>query len=225
MEKFADEAKAYYGASEHYYTQIDLKEDKKFSKEDLKKLVGKLFNKSKEDSPKQLTLFHGLTEDEFKKVANLFYYRKYSAGEYLFQEGYPGSALFYIKSGQVVIQKTILDILNGDKHDIVIATLNEGNMFGEMSLMDDSPRSTDAVCSHDSEVLMLFRSEMRGLFNKIPTIGYKIMSNLSWILSGRLKNTNNELVKVKNENKDLRSEVFTFKQMMDGESSDESKKK
>ena len=225
MEQFTDEAKAYYGASEHYYAQIGLHEEKKFSKDDLKKLVGKLFNKSKEDSPKQLTLFHGLTEDEFKKVANLFYYRKYSAGEYLFQEGYPGSALFYIKSGQVVIQKTLLDIPNGDKHDIVIATLNEGNMFGEMSLMDDSPRSTDAVCSHDAEVLMLFRSEMQGLFNKIPTIGYKIMSNLSWILSGRLKSTNNELVKTKNENKELRSEVFSFKQMMDGESSDDSKKK
>lgn len=225
MNHLTDEAKAYYGASEHYYAQIDLKENKRFSKEDLKKLVGKLFNKTKEDSPKQLTLFHGLTEDEFKKVANLFYYRKYTAGEYLFREGNPGSALFYIKSGQVLIQKTVQDIPNSEKHDIIIATLNEGNMFGEMSLMDDSPRSTDALCSQDSEVLMLFRSEIQSLFDKIPLIGYKIMSNLSWILSGRLKGTNNDLVKLKNENKELRSEIFSFRQMMDGELSDDSRKK
>ena len=224
IDQFSDEAKAYYGASEHYYAQIGLQQDKKFTKEDLKKLVGKLFNKTKEDSPKQLTLFHGLTEDEFKKVANLFYYRRYTAGEYLFHEGNPGSALFYIKSGQVMIQKTIQDTPNGEKHDIIIATLSEGNMFGEMSLMDDSPRSTDAVCSQDSEVLMLFRSEMQGLFKKVPVIGYKIMSNLAWILSGRLKGTNNDLVRTKNENKELRSEVFAFKQMME-ESADEGKKK
>lgn len=68
----------------------------------------------------------------------------FSAGEVIFRQGYPGDHAYIIKRGEVEI---VLENVDGSEE--IVATLGEGEMFGEMAVMDDAPRSATARAKTD----------------------------------------------------------------------------
>jgi CRP/FNR family transcriptional regulator, cyclic AMP receptor protein len=133
-------------------------------------------------------LFQRLTDRELKKVSRIIYERRYQAGEYLFEKEQPGTAMFIIKSGLVKV------VIHGpDDDETVLATINPEDFLGELALLDDTPRSASAKAVEKTEALAFFREDLNDLLQTFPSIGSKILKELSIIIGQRLKAANEQL--------------------------------
>lgn len=100
--------------------------------------------------------------------------RIYEAGEVIFREGEPGNTMFILLKGQVDILKRTDKGANRQ-----LATLAQGDIFGEMSLMDSLPRSASAIAKVNTEVLAIQEDGFVRLLEKNPQFGLKLMKGLS----------------------------------------------
>lgn len=72
--------------------------------------------------------------------------RAYQAGDQVFQEGDMGIEAYIVQSGEIEIRKS----MGPGQDEVLLGTLNEGAIFGEMALVDDECRMASAVCSRDA---------------------------------------------------------------------------
>src|SRR5438046_3212178 len=88
----------------------------------------------------RVSLFHGISRREFGHLFQALVIRSYAPGEILFHEGDIGRALFILESGRVEISRA-----TAERGSSQLAILNPGDYFGEMSLLDERPRSATAA--------------------------------------------------------------------------------
>jgi CRP-like cAMP-binding protein len=74
-----------------------------------------------------------------------------------------------------------------------LATLRNGEFFGELALLDESPRSATAVAKEPSNIIGLFRPDLFELLERKPRVGNKFLFQLALIIGDRLKNCNSEM--------------------------------
>ena len=137
---------------------------------------------------KKVKFFDTLVEDELKEIASLSKPEEYREGETIFSEGDEGEKLFVILSGAVRISKNIPGM--GEE---ALSILRDGDYFGEMSLIDNAPRSADARTHEDSSVMTLSKKDLETLMDEKKDIGYKILSKFVETLSQRLRDTNDKI--------------------------------
>ena len=137
---------------------------------------------------KKVKFFDTLTEDELKEIASLSKPEEYKEGETIFSEGDDGDRLFVILSGAVRISKNIPGM--GEE---ALSIPRAGDYFGEMSLIDNAPRSADARTHEDSSLMSLSKKDLEGLMDEKKNIGYKILSKFVETLSKRLRDTNDKI--------------------------------
>lgn len=113
---------------------------------------------------KKIPLFESLSEAEHESMLEHITMQYYPAHYKLFEEGVVGSALYIIKSGTVRIYKGGQDL----------ATLNEGDFFGEMALIEQKPRMAGAETLSDSEIFVLEKDDFAELVRKTPGIAQKV---------------------------------------------------
>ena len=106
------------------------------------------------DSLHRCALFAHVDEDGRRVLAALMRHRRYRRNEVIFHQGDLGDSLHVVANGAV---KIILPSEEGD--EAIIATLNRGDFFGELALLDGSPRSTTATAIEATETLALPRDE------------------------------------------------------------------
>ena len=129
------------------------------------------------------TLFRFLNLQELVTVANLTDVRYFVADEPIFQEGAEGDELFVVLSGRVRVKKG----------GAVIVELGPGEHFGEMALIDRSPRSASVSALVDTRVLAMKRRDFLGLVKHERELGVKLLWQFLGVLSARLRNTSREL--------------------------------
>ena len=105
--------------------------------------------------------------------------REYHAGETIFREGERGSELFVVQRGRV-------RILSGNR---LLETLGENEIFGEMALIDDSPRSASAVAETDVAVAPVTENQYLFLVRHTPFFALKVLR----VLAQRLRAQNKAL--------------------------------
>jgi CRP/FNR family cyclic AMP-dependent transcriptional regulator len=110
------------------------------------------------------------------------YEKQLTSGEVLFKEGDAGDEMYLIRSGKIKIVKD----LEGNKK--TLAVIGEGEFFGEMALLDKSPRSAAAIAETDAKLIIVDRDAFLSSVNKNPFIKYIIET-----LTTRLRKTNNML--------------------------------
>ncbi len=98
---------------------------------------------------------------------------QFTAGASVFREGEPGTEMFIIREGQV----EILRQAHGADHRV--AVLDEGDFFGEMSLLDDLPRSASARAVTDCVLLRIDRSTFDQMVRHNPEIPVRMLRKLS----------------------------------------------
>jgi len=128
-------------------------------------------------------LFEGLAFRDLKKIELIAHERTFMPDEVVFQERQPGTGMYFIKKGLIELTKTI------DHERVKIAELGEGEFFGEMSLIENYPRSAQATASMKTEVLGIFRPDFFDLIDRNPKLGSKILLKLSERLANRLRKT------------------------------------
>lgn len=130
---------------------------------------------------KNSALFHSLTALELKIVDGLMHERRYLTDEIVFDEGEEGQALYLVTSGRVVISRSHGSGFN------VVAELGPGSVFGDLALLDDSPRNAQARAMENCELAVFFRADFLGLMETDAVIGYKISLNLARLIGQRLR--------------------------------------
>jgi CRP-like cAMP-binding protein len=138
--------------------------------------------------------FANLAPRDLKEVAAIVHKREYRAGEPVFYQGDPGLGMYIVQEGEVSIA-----IMGKDGNEQELAVLGDGDFFGELALLDESPRSANAICKTDCTLIGFFRPDLFELIEKENTFGIKIVLKLAEIVAERLRKTDKELSKVKSQ--------------------------
>ncbi len=102
--------------------------------------------------------------------------RTYQKNRMIFSESQSGSDMFVIQVGQVRISK----VINGN--EVVLAVLKPGDMFGEMALLENKPRSASAIAHEDCKLIVLNKNN----FDMMVTTQPQLISRLTTTLAERL---------------------------------------
>jgi CRP-like cAMP-binding protein len=129
---------------------------------------------------KKMSLFVELTPREIKIVDGFIHERKYLKEEVVFDEGEDGQAIYIILEGKVLI-------CHQGQADKPIATLESGNFFGELALLDDAPRAAQARAAEDCTLAVFFRGDFLSLMVSHALIASKIALQLARHLGARLR--------------------------------------
>lgn len=123
-----------------------------------------------------------VAEAERGRLSRSFVERYCAPGEIVFREGDTGDGMFLIWSGRAAIVKGGLD------NPVVLAFRWPGEIFGEMALLDNQPRSATVVALDHLRLLEINRQRFDQLLREAPNISRSIME----ILSARLRRMSNE---------------------------------
>jgi CRP/FNR family cyclic AMP-dependent transcriptional regulator len=129
---------------------------------------------SEDDFLAKIPLFSELTAEERARLAALLRARRYSRGEVIFLEGDEGTALCLIAEGLIRIQLT-----GTDGREVVLNVYGSGEFFGELALLDDEPRSADAIAQEPSRVFWLQRADFQAYLEDHPRAAIKMLAALS----------------------------------------------
>jgi CRP-like cAMP-binding protein len=135
------------------------------------------------DLKDELKIFNLLTDEELEQIVPFFESANCPAGSVLFQEGDAGDFTGFIFSGKFEVKKQT----EFKGRQIVLALLTRGSLLGELSMVDESPRSATVVAQEDSELIILRRNALDSLMQKYPYIGIKILKGLNRVLAIRLR--------------------------------------
>jgi len=157
-------------------------------------LWGNIFKKKNGDAESILKtlrlvpLFADMSDGELREFEKLIHRRTFKANETIFWEGEPGVGMYVIQRGTVAIFKHA----PGEGRE-ELATLRNGEFFGELALLDESPRSASAIAKEPSDIIGLFRPDLFDLLERKPRLGNKFLFQLASSIGERLKHTNSEL--------------------------------
>ncbi|MEW6738321.1 MAG: cyclic nucleotide-binding domain-containing protein [Nitrospirota bacterium] len=99
--------------------------------------------------------------------------RAYQKGDAIIKEGETGREMFIIKSGSV-------DVLKGEEdNQIHLATLERGDFFGEMAILENEPRSATVIAREETHLLVLNTGNFMLKIRKDPTFAFNIMQKMS----------------------------------------------
>lgn len=103
----------------------------------------------------------------------------YKAGDVIFATGEAGKAMYVVSQGEV-------DIKVGDN---VVECISPGSIFGEMALIDNSPRSATAIAKTDCTVVPLDQRRFQFLVQETPFFALQVMT----IMATRLRHANSRM--------------------------------
>ena len=110
--------------------------------------------------------------------------KKAPKGTILFREGDAGSFMCIIIAGKVKIEKE-----NESAKKKFITLIGPGQIIGELSLVEEQPRSASAAAEEDVTFLMLTREDFDRLASELPILGGKVLSRIIKLLGERLRRT------------------------------------
>ncbi|MEW6654825.1 MAG: cyclic nucleotide-binding domain-containing protein [Bacteroidota bacterium] len=130
--------------------------------------------------------FHDLSLTNLKSITKLMHQRIYHPNEMIFHQGDPGSGLYIIINGQVVIRQE-------EENKIWdLAKLSRGDFFGELALLDDELRSATAIALQETQVMVIFKPDLDAFIQNNPKDGIKILKGISQIIAVRLRSLNQD---------------------------------
>lgn len=129
----------------------------------------------------KVPLFQGLAVAERLTLSDATTLRRYARGERIVTQGQPGELFFVIVKGRVSVT-----ILSPEGREVVLTTLGEGDHFGEMALLDDSPRSASVVAAERAELAVLTRHTFFELLRSNIVLTRALLGSFSH----RLRNAN-----------------------------------
>ncbi|MBL9036873.1 MAG: cyclic nucleotide-binding domain-containing protein [Archangium sp.] len=140
------------------------------------------------DILRNVALFEGMTSAQLRKLGAVLKEVRHPVGTFIFREGEAGHSMFIIREGKVRISKNVPGV--GEE---ALAILERGQYFGEMSLIEDGPRSADAIAHIECALYELSRDKL----DQVMFTDKELASTLLWTfvrtLSSRLRETNDKI--------------------------------
>ncbi|MGH7271358.1 MAG: Crp/Fnr family transcriptional regulator [Polyangiaceae bacterium] len=142
----------------------------------------------REEQLARVPFFDGLTGEALELIARATTEESHATGTKIFQFGDPGDKLFIILDGKVRISREVAGM--GEE---ALAVLGPGQVFGEMSLLDEAPRSADARVHERCRLLVMTKEGFDDLLFVHKDLAFEVLWNCVRILSARLRETNEKL--------------------------------
>ena len=156
----------------------------------------------------EVDLFEHLNDDDCATLAQVIDVRRLAAGETLFKAGEPGESLYVVREGEVELY-----IKDTAGQRIPLAIVGRGEVFGELALLDRSPRTATAVAMAESELLELDRDDLLLLFKTSPAAALRLLAAM-----GRMTRKADELLKTRvsrNANEEAEENVGALQRIAD----------
>lgn len=134
----------------------------------------------------QIEIFHGLSETQLERVAAVIQRQSFSSGETIIKQDAPGDSVYMIGQGQV-------EVLKRDSRGVTRTTLflGEGQVFGELALLDQGLRTATVVADENPTLLYsLTREAFDDLCHIDTGLGYLMMRNIALDLAFKLRHQN-----------------------------------
>ncbi|MBI3181037.1 MAG: cyclic nucleotide-binding domain-containing protein [Myxococcales bacterium] len=137
---------------------------------------------------RNVALFQGLTQSQLQKIGSLASERSFPASAPIFKEGDSGLAMYVIVEGKVRISKQVPGV--GEE---ALAILEKGQYFGEMALIEEGPRSADAIAHVSCKLYEIPREKLDQLMFTDKELAYVVLWTFVRTLSERLRETNDKI--------------------------------
>ncbi|KWT91872.1 serine/threonine-protein kinase [Candidatus Magnetominusculus xianensis] len=131
---------------------------------------------------KKYTFFSDFTTEELLKIISISSYKTFKKDTCIFNEGDIGTKMYIVISGKVRITK----VFKENEEETLLAVLKSGECFGEMAVMDASPRFAAAKAETDCVTIAISEVILR---NSEPMLCLKLYKNLAAVLSEKLRNS------------------------------------
>jgi CRP/FNR family cyclic AMP-dependent transcriptional regulator len=129
----------------------------------------------------RVPLLAGLSREELERISQVAVPRSFPKGARVFHEGDESDACYIVRSGEVRVTRE-----HSDGRAITLATLGEGEIFGELAMLDGEVRSASVEALADTELLAVAARDMRGLLERNSEITAKLVV----ALTRRVRETN-----------------------------------
>ena len=128
-------------------------------------------------------LFSGISPHTVRWMVSRMHPRDYEKGETIFDMGKPGVGAVLLLSGEVSIIASKVEL----------ARLVRGDLFGEVALVTDLPRTAKAVATEDCRIVFFLRSDLREWMEHRPKQASHLLVNLAEMMAQRLMEANRQL--------------------------------
>jgi CRP-like cAMP-binding protein len=132
-------------------------------------------------------IFQGLEVADLEALIAVMERKSYAKGEVLFERGDVGESMVQIISGSI---RVYTEDVQGN--EITLVVRREGEVVGELTLLDHLPRSASAAANEALDVLVLDREHFLNFLKDRPTVGFQMMQTLT----GRIRYTTSYLQKM-----------------------------
>ena len=137
------------------------------------------------DLLKTVSLFWDLDKIELGYISDKMVSKKFESGNLIFLEESEGKNLFFVIEGSVKVTR-----LSKDGREVILAMLNAGDFFGEMSLLDGEARSANVIALEKTEVLSLNRDDFLVVLHDYPKIAIQLLKEMT----SRLRKSDRQIV-------------------------------
>ena len=144
-------------------------------------------NEKRDDLLHNVDLFSGLESRYLRILSGSCSEVSFKKGDMLIEQGQRGLGLMIIVSGEVKVIKTL-----ADGRELEVATLGSGEFIGEISVLDDAPRSASVVALEDTECLSLASWTFTAAMKNHPEIALQVLP----VVAKRYRDTNNKLLEL-----------------------------
>jgi len=133
---------------------------------------------------RRIDLFSDLSDEDLLHVAEAAKVHNFQRDERVFDEGDAADTLYVVASGKINIVVT-----SAEGKDLILAVLGEGQVFGEMGLLDSAPRSASAITATPAELISIARLDFDKLLESQPGLSRKLLH----IMAERLRRANSKM--------------------------------
>jgi signal transduction histidine kinase len=124
-------------------------------------------------------LFSRLSPQDLARVRSIAQELTFAASQNIFNEGDPGDGVYLVRDGLVEIS-----VLGGPAGRFILKEAGPGELIGEMAVLEDQPRSANAVARKETVLYFLPRADVLDLVEEVPSVALALLKEISHRLRG-----------------------------------------
>lgn len=135
---------------------------------------------------KQINLFKGMSKEEMEQMAKRVVEKSFRKKELVYLPGEPGNHVYFLKKGVVKISK-----VTKDGHELTLALLKPGEIFGELEAMGEGTRDGQAEAHSDVLICVLNKNDLMNMLKMKPGLGIRLSKLIGFrrhTIESRLEN-------------------------------------
>jgi CRP-like cAMP-binding protein len=129
---------------------------------------------------KQINILGYLTDEMLDKLIPITELLHFDKGELIFRQGEKSRRFYMLKEGKVILEQRITD-----KIAVSLSAIKPGSSFGWSAMLDEEEYTIDAVCAEPCKVFSLRDEQIKALFEKDHSLGFKMSLRLLHIIKRR----------------------------------------